>query len=70
METNVVTVSSKHQIAIPLDVRERARLKPGSRLMVVNYKGIIRRLPVLPPKAYRGIAQGMDTTIEDDPQRF
>jgi AbrB family looped-hinge helix DNA binding protein len=70
MKTNVVTVSSKYQVVIPLDVRESARIKPGSKMMVVDYKGIIRLLPVLPPKAYRGIARGMDTTIEDDPERF
>jgi AbrB family looped-hinge helix DNA binding protein len=70
MKTHTVTVSSKYQVVIPRDVRESAKIKPGSKMMVVNYGGIVRLLPVLPPRAYRGIARGMDTTIVDDPERF
>jgi AbrB family looped-hinge helix DNA binding protein len=70
MKTHTVTVSSKYQVVIPQDVRESAKIKPGSKMMVVNYGGIIRLLPVKPPSAYRGIARGMDTTIVDDPERF
>lgn len=70
MKSHVVTVSSKYQVVIPQAIRESADIKPGSKMMVVNYGGIIRLLPVLPPQAYRGIARGMDTTIVDDPERF
>ena len=70
MKTNVVTVSSKYQVVIPQSVRASANIKPGSKMMVVNYGGILRLLPVMAPKAYRGIARGMDTTIVDDPERF
>jgi AbrB family looped-hinge helix DNA binding protein len=70
MKTHTVTVSSKYQVVIPQDVRESAKIKPGSKMMVVNYGGVIRLLPVKPPSAYRGIARGMDTTIVDDPERF
>jgi AbrB family looped-hinge helix DNA binding protein len=70
MKNHVVTVSSKYQVVIPQAVRESAHIKPGSKMMVVNYGGIIRLLPVMAPQAYRGIARGMDTTIVDDPERF
>jgi len=70
MKNHVVTVSSKYQVVIPQAVRESAQIKPGSKMMVVNYGGIIRLLPVMEPEAYRGIMRGMDTTIVDDPERF
>ena len=70
MKSNAVTVSSKYQIVIPQSVRESAGIKPGSKMMVFEYKGMIRIMPVKPPEAYFGIAKGIDATIIDDPDRF
>lgn len=70
MKSHIVTVSSKYQVVIPPDVRESAHITPGSKMMVLNFAGVIRLLPVLEPQSYRGIAVGMDTNIADDPERF
>lgn len=70
MSANVVTVSSRHQIVIPKSVRENANIQPGTRLIAVSVNGVIHLLPIKPAAAYRGIAQGIDTAVPNDPDRF
>ena len=71
MKSTTVTVSSKYQIVIPADVRESMRIRPGSKLTMVEMGGQIRLLPVLPANAYRGIARGLSNTdIPSEPDRF
>ena len=71
MKSNVVTVSSKYQVVIPQEIRERMRIRPGTRMTMLEINGQLRLLPVLPASAYRGIAKGLSNTdIEDDPERF
>ena len=70
MSANIVTVSSRHQIVIPKSVREGANIQPGSRMTVVSVNGVIQLLPIKPAAAYRGIAQGIDPAMPNDPDRF
>jgi AbrB family looped-hinge helix DNA binding protein len=70
MKSNVVTVSPKYQVVIPLSVRESAGIKPGEKMMVVNLGGVIRLMPIKAPDAYRGIARGMDTSLPIEPDRL
>ena len=67
---NTVTVSPKFQVVIPLEVRRRMKLEPGAKLMVVEFNGGLRLLPLKPPSALRGIARGIDTRIEAEPDRL
>jgi AbrB family looped-hinge helix DNA binding protein len=64
-----VTVSPKFQVVIPLAVRERLKLRPGAKLMVVEFNGGLRLMPVLPAASFRGIARGINTTVADEPDR-
>lgn len=64
-----VTVSPKFQVVIPLAVRERMRLKPGTKLMVVEFNGGLHMLPQRPASEFRGIARGMDTALPNEPDR-
>lgn len=66
---NTVTVSPKFQVVIPLDVRRRMQLQPGAKLMVVEFNGGLRLLPLKPPAALRGIARGVGTDIDSEPDR-
>jgi AbrB family looped-hinge helix DNA binding protein len=70
MRKDIVTVSPKYQVVIPLAVRESAGIKPGSKMMVVNLGGVIRLLPVKPADAFRGIARGIDLALPSEPDRF
>jgi AbrB family looped-hinge helix DNA binding protein len=69
IDMQTVTVSPKFQVVIPLAVRQRLKLKPGAKLMVVDFNGDLRLLPVLPAASFRGIAKGINTQITDDPDR-
>ena len=68
---NTVTVSSKYQIVIPQDVREKIELKPGQKIVVVEKDGIVHLIPQKPIKEMRGFIKGMDTSqLRDEEDRF
>ena len=48
-----VTVSSKYQVVIPSQVRERMKLKPGKKLAVVEKDGVVHLVRVRPLKEMR-----------------
>jgi len=66
-----VTVSSKYQIVIPQEVREKIELKPGQKIVVVEKDGIIHLIPQKPIREMRGFIKGMDTRqLRDEEDRF
>lgn len=64
----VVTISSRFQVVIPKDVRERLKLQPGQQVEAIPFKGRIELIPLEPIEAMRGFLRGIDTTVprEDD----
>ena len=68
---DTVTVSSKYQIVIPQDVREKIDLKPGQKIVVVEKDGIVHLIPQKPIREMRGFIRGMDTSqLRDEEDRF
>jgi AbrB family looped-hinge helix DNA binding protein len=66
-----VKVSSKYQIVIPQDVRERIELKPGQDVVIIEKDGVIHVIPLKPIKEMRGFAKGIDTkNLRDEEDRF
>jgi AbrB family looped-hinge helix DNA binding protein len=66
-----VKVSSKYQIVIPQDVREKIELKPGQDVVIIEKDGVIHVIPLKPMKEMRGFAKGIDTTnLRDEEDRF
>ena len=53
-----VTLSTKYQLVIPRDVRERLELEPGARLTVIEKGGILYLVPERPLAELRGVARG------------
>ena len=53
-----VTLSTKYQLVIPRDVRQRLDLEPGTRLTVVEKGGILYLVQERPVEELRGIARG------------
>ena len=53
------TISTKFQIVIPKEVREKLRLTPQQRLQVVEKGGVITLVPEVPLKSLKGALKGM-----------
>lgn len=65
----VVTVSPKYQVVIPLSVRRTLGIRPGQKVQVIPYEGRIELIPLKPIREMRGFLKGIDTTIERDADR-
>ena len=55
-------VSSKYQVVIPKDVRERAGIRVGQEFQVITKGGAITLVPDKPISSMRGFVRGMRTT--------
>lgn len=58
-----VTLSSKFQIVIPKEIREKMHLNSGMKIAIVPYKGRIELIPIKPIEELKGSLKGIDTTI-------
>jgi AbrB family looped-hinge helix DNA binding protein len=56
------TISSKFQIVIPKEVRDKLHLAPSQRLQVVEKGGVITLVPEVPLKSLKGVLKGMSMT--------
>ena len=64
-----VTVSSKYQVVIPKEVRDRLRIRPGQKVEAFALAGRIELVPVRPIEEMRGFLRGMDPRFEREPDR-
>ena len=55
---DTVTLSTKYQLVIPRDVRNRLALEPGAKLIVIEKGGILYLVPEKPIAEMRGVARG------------
>jgi len=66
------TISSKYQVVIPREVREKFNLKPGQKLLFIPYKNTLRVVIVPPIEQARGMFKGLDAVNlreEEDEKR-
>ncbi|MCY3699490.1 MAG: AbrB/MazE/SpoVT family DNA-binding domain-containing protein [Gemmatimonadetes bacterium] len=66
---SIVTISSRYQVVIPRDVRERLGLKPGQKVQALPFKGRVELIPLEPIEATRGFVRGIDTTVPRERDR-
>lgn len=66
---NIVTISPKFQVVIPLHIRESLGLEPGQKIQAMEYDGRIEFIPLKRPKALRGFLRGIDTRVPRDRDR-
>lgn len=55
-----VTVSSKYQLSIPPDVREKLEIKPGQQFEILVYDGCMHLVPVVAAASLRGLLKGSE----------
>ena len=66
-----VKLSSKFQIVIPVEIREKMDLKAGMELVMVEKAGVIHLVPQKPIKQMRGFVKGGDNrNIREEEDRF
>lgn len=54
-----MTVSTKYQVVIPSEVRDRLKLKPGQKVAVIEKDGVVHLIPIRPLKELKGMAAGI-----------
>jgi AbrB family looped-hinge helix DNA binding protein len=64
-----ITVSSKYQIVIPKDVRDRLKIRPGQKIEAFAIGDRIELVPVRPVSKMRGFLKGMDPNFERESDR-
>jgi hypothetical protein len=64
-----LTVSSKYQIVLPVQMRANLGIKPGDKLHAIEFAARIELVPVRSMHLARGSLRGIDTTVERDLDR-
>jgi AbrB family looped-hinge helix DNA binding protein len=64
-----VTVSSKYQVVIPKDVRDRLKIRPGQKIEAFAVGERIELVPVRPIQELRGMLKGVGAAFEREPDR-
>lgn len=56
-----VTISSKYQVVIPKEIREKFNVKPGQRVVFIPYQKSLRMVIVPTIEEAYGMLEGMNT---------
>jgi AbrB family looped-hinge helix DNA binding protein len=60
------TISSKYQVVIPREIRERFDLKPGQKVVFIPYRKSLRVVIVPQIEEAYGFLEGIETEVERD----
>lgn len=66
---STVTISPKFQVVIPREIREALRLEAGQKMQAFALDGRVEFVPIKPPRSLRGMARGIDTSVNRDEDR-
>jgi AbrB family looped-hinge helix DNA binding protein len=67
---NTVTISTKYQLVIPKEVRNRLGIEAGQKFQVIEYGDRIELIPLKSVKSLRGFAKGISTAVRRDRGRI
>ena len=60
----VSTISSKFQVVIPRNIRERYNIKPGYKVVFIPFENTLRLVFAPPIEQARGMFPGIDTSVD------
>lgn len=60
-----LTISSKYQIVIPLEVRQRYGFKPGQKVIMLDAGGVLYLVPEMSDEELCGFLEGVEINPED-----
>ena len=61
---DTVTISSKYQMVIPREIRDKWKIKPGQKVRLIVYGNHLEVVPVRDIREARGFLKGMSSDIE------
>ncbi len=59
------SISSKYQVVIPKEIRQRIAVKPGQKLIIYERGGVIHLVPDVPLKKLKGLHKGLSLDLKD-----
>ena len=62
-----LTISNKGWVVIPVELRRKYNLSPGTEVVIVDYGGVLAIIPALknPVKQGRGLLKGLPSLTQD-----
>ena len=66
---SAVKVSSKFQVVIPKEVREKLEIKAGQKLQLIQYLDRIEFIPQKNIREMKGFQKGIDTRVPRERDR-
>lgn len=68
---DTATISTKYQIVIPQEIRNKFNIKPGQKIKFICYDNRLEIVPLIDLKELVGIFPNSDTTIDrEDNERI
>lgn len=67
---HTVIVSSKFQVVIPKEIREKLDIKVGQRFQLVEYQNRLEFIPQRDIKEMRGFLKGIQTNVLREKDRL
>ncbi|NOX66995.1 MAG: AbrB/MazE/SpoVT family DNA-binding domain-containing protein [Chlorobi bacterium] len=65
-----VTISTKYQVVIPKEIRDKIQITPGQKFQMIQIDNRIELIPIKDIKKSRGFLKGMDTNIKREADRL
>lgn len=65
----IVVVSPKYQVVIPLRIRKALGLKPGQKVRVIQFDQRVEYVPIESMQKARGFLKGIETDVPREGDR-
>jgi AbrB family looped-hinge helix DNA binding protein len=65
----IVTVSPKYQVVIPLALRKSLKIRAGQRVELREHNGVLQLVPIRSIAQLRGIVRDLENDFEREPDR-